>query len=117
MDRQIARKVAADTQAALKEVAERYGMEVTVAGGSYDQGMYKPKVEFFEKAARDGKAEQGLKLLDLEGALGKTFKLKTKTFKVTGVNLRAPRFPVLATDQNGKVFKFPEGTVKRLLEV
>lgn len=52
----------------------------------------------------------------LEGQLGKTFKSRGKTFKVSGLKPGNRRYPVLATRQSdGKVFKFPAESIKNLL--
>ena len=50
--------------------------------------------------------------------LGKEFVSRGETFKITGLNLKAKKYPIQAEMlSNGKGYKFPADTVCRLLSV
>lgn len=121
IDRATAKQLASGTEAALKSYAESLGLDVAVTGGSFDQGMYRPRVTFTVKQTATGLSSKedtfrrnatfvGLAPDDY----GKTFNFSGKSFTITGL-LIARKKPVLATNINGKEFLFSAFDVKRLL--
>ena len=64
-----------------------------------------PEVRDFELACH----RYGLKSDDL----GKTFISRGKTYKITGLTTRRPKFPINVECSDGKAFKFPAADVVR----
>lgn len=107
MNKDKARQIAEDIKAGLEAVAAKHGLTVTISGGRFDDGSFKPKVEFAEigNAAADFARYApsfGLQASDY----GKVITHGGRSFTVTGLRLNAPKRPVLATDKNGKTFIF-----------
>lgn len=42
----------------------------------------------------------------------KKFRVKNSTFTITGIKLTRPKYPISATNQNGRRFKFPADAVR-----
>lgn len=108
---------------ALKPLAEKHGLVLEKNAKTYYRdrlpGMYQfiIRVEDDDGKVLDTKAQQfrdgalhvGLNPDDL----GKEFLSRGSRYKITGLNLRARKYPVLAENlSNGKTYKFGESTVK-----
>ena len=122
IDRKSIKVISESAMEALQMVAEDLGLKVEVKSGSFDPGAgtFTPKfvfsVEGSEQAAfardcgfvwgDDGPA--GLEPSDF----GATFKSQGQTFTLVGVNLRAPKFPLLAKAEDGRIFKFKASAIK-----
>jgi len=121
-DRETVRKVLAECDEALKAVAERNGLALVRKHCSFSHTELPVAFKLVAKG-EDGaltrEAEtfrQCAELVGLEPSmLGARFKSNGRIFRITGLNLRAQRFPVLAEDLSGKTFKFPAETVRRLV--
>lgn len=112
-------------KAALGPLAEEFGVQIKIGGGSYLGGSYKPKFEIAAIAA-DGIAmtpeaeafRQCATMLGLKpDDLGRTFTTAgRKTMKITGYRPRAHKHPVLAVCvEDGKTYVFGLDTVKAKL--
>lgn len=126
-----ARTLGEATRAALEAVAEEYGLTLKVAGGSYDPhaGTFSPKVTFSAEGAEQAKfaaqcfavgvwieAEQGVVHL-VPSDYRAEFQWAGKRFTLTGVNLRAPKYPLVAEGEDGKAYKLPEDAVRAIVAV
>lgn len=122
-DRTTCRLVRERIDAALADLGAELGLDISAGSGSFDAGFYRVKVTCAVKHD-DGTVETpeatafkrlatlyGLKADDL----GREFTSRGKTFKVTGLKTRAKKYPVLATDSEGKTYKFPAARVASLL--
>ena len=110
MDRATVKAIGEEMAAAAAIIAAKYGMTITRGGGKFDAAEFTPKVTFVLPAAKAAKAEQTAviyaPMLGLSAdVVGKTFKHKTKTFTVTGLNPSRPKNAVELSDENGKAFK------------
>ena len=113
-DRVTLRVLRADIEAALASVAAKHNLTVTTGGIRYSPTLATVKVEF-AKEGSGNRVEQEFKryaeLFDLSpDDLGKKFKFNGAVFTVTGLKPNSPKFPLLATRADGKVFKFPVTT-------
>lgn len=121
LSRQKVREIMADCEEALKAVAEKHGFELARRSCSYTEHEMPVAFRLVE-VGEDGNAltreagafEQLKKFYGLEGvSVGDTFKNRGRIFRVTGLNSRAPKYPVLAEDLQGKKYKFPAEVVAR----
>ena len=117
INRATARQLSGEIVAALKEVADRHGLEVAVNGGTYGEGMYKPKVVFKTATADQDEFASWADIYGLQATdFGRTFRSKGRIFKVAGVNPRGRVRPIICDEQpNGKRYVFPADTVKAAL--
>lgn len=124
--RQEAVKLAEEMREAVKPVLAKHGL--TLGGGHTTYGtdvrvrldVVKVELENGVNVATPEAAnwKQMARYYGLpEDGLGKTFRNGGHTFTVTGLNTRRGRYPVLATREDGKQFKFPTETVAALLKV
>jgi hypothetical protein len=113
-----------EVEEVLKPLAEKHGLVLDRKGKSFYRDSVPAMFQFLVRVededgnALDSKAQEfkknatrvGLKADDL----GREFQSRGETFKVTGLNLRARKYPVLAENvRTGKVYKFHQDTVKR----
>lgn len=109
MDKNKAKDIANDMAAALKAVADKHGMTVSVQGGTFDTtGVFKPRVEF---RAADADRQEFVRYAVLVGVkpelFGKRFTVGGSTYVITGLKPAASRRPVMATRTDGMKFVFP----------
>lgn len=130
IDRSACRTIQTEALAALQAVASKYGLAVTPNSGTFSPSScnvkftFSPMVTAADLARTAGPAPVsggtsgvpadfankaalvGLKASDY----GRVFTNGTgKQFKITGINLRGQKYPILATEvRTGKVFKFTE---------
>ena len=126
IDRKTANDISKATEAALKAVAEQFGINVSINGGKFDPqaGTFAPKVEFSVEGAdryewettvhliRSNWRNQWLHKDDFVAVIT----LQGKKYELVGINLRAPKFPINAkclTD--GKIYKLTEAGVRRAM--
>lgn len=109
------RRVAKVMEDALVGPLAELGLTVEFAGGKYDRtGSYTPKVTVRANGSAEREFASVASLVGLEAEdFGREFTVRGETYRVTGVNLKAPKFPVLAERvSDGRGFKFPEPTVR-----
>lgn len=111
------RKVSDEALEALQAVAEQYGLIVKNEPGSFTHNTFTAKFTFSVEAA-DGTGApadfaQKAALVGLpEDCFGKTFTdWRNVTFTITGINLRAKKYPVQVTKADGRAFKMPAAQV------
>jgi hypothetical protein len=115
MTKQFVQQLAREAEEALKAVAEKHGLTVRYAGGKYDPtaGTFTPKVEFANADSGQKKFEQfargfGFTPEDYDAE----FTTTNGTYRLVGLNPRAPKYPVLARNvRDGKTYKMPERIV------
>lgn len=117
LTRTTARSIQTEALAALKAVAEKYGMVVTPKTGSIGMAEVTLKFAFTVTAAETGvpaNFASRAKTLGLpEDCYGKTFKVGRIEYRISDINLNAPTYPVLAERvRDGRRFKFGSATVK-----
>jgi hypothetical protein len=122
--RQQVRQVSDEAEAALQAVAEKYGLVLKRESGRYSANNFTAKFSFAVKAADGSDAPASFarqaSLLGLpEDCYGKVFQTwGGKSYKVTGINLRARKYPVLGEClRTGKTFKFMSDSVKHGLKM
>lgn len=97
-------------EAALKDVAARYGVTVRYRGGRFTDTMAALKAEFVVEGAEPQGAADFRRLADVFGLkpedLGRTFRSGGQTFTVVGLAPRKSKYPILATNAAGKTYKF-----------
>ena len=119
MDRELARQLGEEVEAALQSVAAKHGMTVTCTGGTFETtGLFKPRVEF---RTGDVDRQQFLRYAAMFGLtpehFGRTFVMDGLTYQITGLKPSAPKRPVLARRaDNGKIYVFPLDMVRALLK-
>ena len=135
-DRATCRIISQEATAALQAVAAKYGLSVMAGSGSFSPAAFTPKFTFSPMVAVTA-APQGTvpyvtagsassipadfankaALVGLQASdYGRTFTSQGKTFKITGINLKAHKFPILGTEiRTGKTFKFHADNVVRYL--
>lgn len=105
-----ARLIAEAALAALKPVAEQFGLSVAKSGGNYSATSLIEKFEFAlvgengeaqTREARDFARFCGMFGLTAD-MLNKQFLNGGQLFTITGLNTKAPRFPVQARRSDGK---------------
>lgn len=116
------RKIMDEVRDALEPIAEKYGLVLDRKGSTYRRDALPVMLQFLIKVTdtdgnvltAEAKAFQryavmfGLKAEDL----GREFKNRGETFRITGLKPKSPKFPVLAENvRSGKTFKFPEAVV------
>lgn len=122
-DRASVRQILAECEEALRPVAEKYGLTLDRKGKTYYQDalpvMYQLLVTKMDEdgnvLSADAKAFQEQAFLyGLEPSdLGREFKSRGDTFRITGLKPRSRKYPVLAKNvKTGKTFKFPAESVK-----
>lgn len=114
-DRPTVRKLSEEAEAALAEVAAKYGLQLARESGSFAAGHATLKFKFSATTEAGAPADFALhaQMLGLPADLyGKTFKAHGATYTVTEINLRRPRFPVSATGPEGGRYKFTVEAVR-----
>lgn len=107
LDKQLVLAMTSELEAAARQIAEKHGIQVRVTPPSrFYSDRFKPNVEFLAVAAGDTvddpAAADYLRLHQRYGLnrewLGQTFKdERGRTFRVDGLNPKAPRYPVIVT--------------------
>jgi hypothetical protein len=119
MDREAAKVLSAALREVIELVAAEHGLDFKVGGGSFSphDGTYKPRIEFSVPAVKAAAANQSAEWMGIPDAVGRRFEFRGKTYEITGVNPRARKMPIQATElASGRSFKFPTSTVKHCLE-
>jgi hypothetical protein len=121
MDRPAVKTLSAAIRAALDAVATEYGVNIKVGGGSFDPGAgtFKPKVEVTLDDAAERQWQQwgpmfGFAVEDF----GREFTASGKQFRISGVNLKARKRPILATEVGtDRGYSFDADALLRILKV
>ena len=118
MDRASVKLLASAVEKALQQVADEFGVTYTYKGGTFDPstGTFAPKSEFSLPDSGRRAFERDAILFGLRPEhFGATFVSNGREFRVTGLNARAPKYPIKATCVlDGKPYKFPASVVDRI---
>lgn len=118
IDRASVKRIAAATEEALQMVAEDLGLTLESKGGSFDPGIgtFAPKFEFKVDGADESDFARSAPLYGLSADdYGREFTSRGTQYRVTGINARAPKFPLQAERlSDGKRFKFTTSVIDRL---
>jgi len=120
------RRVTEAVNKALDEVGRKHGINIQRSGnGSFNESNFTFKVECAlignDGMVRNKEVENFKKFATSYGLkpehLGKSFKgWNGETFTISGLNTRAHKNPIQATNSKGKTYVFPEGEVQNYLE-
>lgn len=115
----------ADIKAALEPLAEKFGIDVNVRGGTFNNDNFTAKVTFSvisedgqvmtkeAKAFKDYAFRHGID----KDALFTVFGHKGKLYEIIGFSPRASKYPVLAKSlRDGDTYKFPVKLVAAAVE-
>jgi hypothetical protein len=123
MDRQKVVAIRDALNRAAADVAKQHGVEILVGRCTFGTSNATFKLEVAEKSA-DGtvlthEAQDFARYAEMFGLrkedLGRKFVNAGRSYTVCGLNLKAPRFPVLAKSDDGKGYKFPAEAVARAI--
>lgn len=101
-----------DIDSALEAVAKKHGVSFKLGNIRYTGSDFRTKLECFAGDASDA-AQQAFerdawRVGVKKTAFGQTFTQGNITYKITGINTRAKKYPIKAESMNrGKRYKFP----------
>jgi hypothetical protein len=116
-----------EVAAALEPIAKKHGLVLDRKGKTFYRDRMPAMFQFIVRVedadgnvlgAKAQEFKDGARLVGLDPSdLGKEFVSRGSRYRITGLNLRARKYPVLAENlSNGKTYKFAESVVKRGLE-
>lgn len=129
-DKPTLRTIDAEIQAALNVVAAKFGITISLRGGSFSPTVCNTKIEIKSAShgvagadpIKDSRNKMTAMMLDLpEDIVGKTFEQirpggGKDTFTITGLDSKKPKYPVIATSsRDNKSYKFTAGSVRLCL--
>ena len=113
-NRQNIRQINSELEAALKQVAEKYGLEVKLGNTRFSVDNFTTKVQVatvgeggitMSKEATDFNRYKTILGINME--LGQEFQRSGKTFTIVGLKPRSKKYPILAKCSDGKTYKLP----------
>jgi hypothetical protein len=121
-DRTNLRLLRDDVQSALNAVAEKYGIDLRLGTGRFASENVTFNLEGSVIGAEGvvtreaAEFRQYADVLALEASdLGKTFQYRGQPYEIVGARLSNSKYPVLAKNRNGKVYKFRVADVREAL--
>jgi hypothetical protein len=122
MDRASVKLLGEKAEQALAELADSMGVAFSKQNGKFDPiaGTYTFKGEFSLEGSGQAKFERDVLGLPTSGLkaddYGREFNAQGKRFKIIGINLRAPKYPIEVTCfDDGKSYKFRASQVRLAL--
>ena len=123
----VVRKIMDECEEALRPIAEKYGLTLDRKGRTYRRDSLPVMFQLLvTEHDEDGNtlsaaAKEFTKLAPLfgleTGDLGKEFRNRNETFRISGLSPRSRKYPVLAENvKTGKTYKFAAETVKNALK-
>ena len=110
--------VRTDINSALADVEAKYGIKLDIGSINYDGSTFTTKLKAYATGGDNSNAGKidwdkncfrfGLKKEDF----GKTIKVNGETFTVSGIKPRSSKYPILATNSDGKIYKFHYSVIK-----
>lgn len=121
MDKTKVRQLSSEAVAELKEFAEKHGLEVSEAGASFGMTDCILKIRLAEKNGSPKTDENNLilsKMLGFEkNIVGEKFIHKASEHKITRIDIKKIKYPIITQNQNGTSYKWDTDTVRRLLKL
>lgn len=123
-DRTVAGQFHKELDSLLRDFAQKNGLTYKPSSAKFSDDSFSGKFEF-NTGYVDGMSfnqanwNKNCKYYDLtEADFGKNFMSHGKMFKITGINTRNYKMPILATEfYSGKKYKFASSIVKSLINV
>ena len=108
------RQINNELEAALKQVAEKYGLEVKLGNTRFTGDNFSTKVQV-ATVGQDGIAmskeatdfNRWKTALGINMDLGQEFQRNGKTYTIVGLKPRSKKYPILAKCSDGKTYKLP----------
>ena len=113
-NRQNIRQINSELEAAIKQVAEKYGLEVKLGNTRFTGDNFSTKVQVatigeggitMSKEATDFNRYKTILGINMD--LGQEFQRSGKTFTIMGLKPRSKKYPILAKCSDGKTYKLP----------
>lgn len=122
MDRETAKTIHAEIDAALGAIAARHNIMLAKSRATFNAVELRCNTTFTVKG-EDGQDLAAKTLFNAYAALyglqkedfGRMFKVGSQVFKITGINPKRKQYPISATGESGKAYKFPAESVQRAL--
>lgn len=119
LDRTAVRRINSDIEAALKAVADRYGVQIKIGNSSFSNTNCTTKIDI--STVNEGGTVMTKEATDfnrfassfgITKKLGDTFDFRYDRYEITGLKPRSAKYPVLAKSlSSGKTFKFPVSVI------
>jgi hypothetical protein len=115
VERAFATALSKEIEAAVAPILAAHGMDPGRARTTYGE-LYKFGIEAVPVGAAKPEERNWQEMAQFYGlpadALGKEIRMNARAFKITGLNTRAPKSPVMLTEVNsGRSFKAPTASV------
>lgn len=113
-NRQNIRQINSELEAVIKQVAEKYGLEVKLGNTRFTGDNFTTKVQVatvaeggitMSKEATDFNRYKTILGINMD--LGQEFQRSGKTFTIVGLKPRSTKYPILAKCSDGKTYKLP----------
>jgi len=113
-NRQNIRQINSELEAVIKQVAEKYGLEVKLGNTRFTGDNFTTKVQVatvaeggitMSKEATDFNRYKTILGINMD--LGQEFQRSGKTFTIVGLKPRSKKYPILAKCSDGKTYKLP----------
>lgn len=119
MDRSKAKKIADRAVALLAGLEDEFGVKITSKGGTFGNTFYTMKLEVAEVNGGVVESKDAVNFTRyckqfgmVPEMLGGIFRTSKTTYTVRGLAPQAVKYPVLASNGNGRMFKFSADVVK-----
>lgn len=119
LDRTAVRRINSDIEAALKAVADRYGVQIKLGNSRFSNTNCTTKIDI--STVNEGGTAMTKEATDfnrfassfgITKKLGDTFDFRHDSYEITGLKPRSSKYPVLAKNlSSGKTFKFPASVI------
>ena len=104
--------------AVIQQAMDKHGLAVSYTGGRYGGPTATLSFKLDVPAIAEKVANKDGELVGAKFSVGHVFESNGYQYKVTGFNLRRPKYPVSAERaSNGKGYKFPVEAVNRQIEL
>lgn len=114
-DNQSLKTLRGDIDAALKQIASKHGINLSIGTISYSGEKFTTRITGLSKTSVVKKSVIPNLFESYGIKFGDTFKVRTKTMTIVGYNPSKPKNSVELVDQNGKKFGASFEMVKRML--
>ncbi len=113
-NRQNIRQINSELEAVIKQVAEKYGLEVKLGNTRFTGDNFTTKVQVatvaeggitMSKEATDFNRYKTILGINME--LGNEFERNGNTYTIVGLKPRSKKYPILAKCSDGKTYKLP----------